>query len=300
MRFDVVCIGGATLDRKYRVSDPPRLGSSNPATALTSFGGVAHNVAVTLADLGLKVALASALGADEPGRGFFAEMVRLGIDPTALVVSPEARTAEYVAVLDPDGDLVIGLADMSVLDTHLDEVIDRAWPLAREARWVFADCNMPRATFETFLRRRHDMPFRLVVNTVSIAKATRLPSDLTGIDLLVTAEDEAKAVLNSPDGAPIGLAHALRARGARAVIVTSGAAGLTGVDDAGSGFEHAARPTNVVDVTGAGDALIAATLWRLVAGDDLATATAVGRDAAALTIETDQSARHGLRAMLQP
>lgn len=299
MHFDVLCIGGATLDRKYRLSDPAILGTSNPASVVTSFGGVAHNVAVTLADLGLNVALASALGADEPGRGFVAEMARLGIEHSALVVPAGSRTAEYVAILDPHGNLVIGLADMSVLDAHLDEVIDAAWPLASEARWVFADCNMQRATFERFLHQRRRLPFRLVVDTVSVAKATRLPHDLTGIDLLVATEDEARAVLGSPNETPLDLAQALRARGARAAIVTLGAAGLVGIDEGGRAFEHAARKANVVDVTGAGDAFIAGTLWRLVSGDDLVAATAVGRDAAALTIESAQSTRSGLRAMLQ-
>jgi pseudouridine kinase len=44
-----------------------------------------------------------------------------------------------------------------------------------------------------------------------------------------------------------------------------------------------------LDVTGAGDAMIAATLCRLLAGEKLASAVRVGGLLAALTIESDAS-----------
>ena len=44
------------------------------------------------------------------------------------------------------------------------------------------------------------------------------------------------------------------------------------------------RPVDAVDVTGAGDALIAATLLRLCAGDELGAAVRFGVEAAARTV----------------
>ncbi|MGO4465209.1 winged helix-turn-helix transcriptional regulator, partial [Pseudoduganella sp. RAF53_2] len=44
-RRPVLCIGAANLDRKLRPNQPLQMGTSNPATAEESFGGVARNIA---------------------------------------------------------------------------------------------------------------------------------------------------------------------------------------------------------------------------------------------------------------
>ena len=72
----LTCVGGAVVDRKYHLLRPAVAGTSNPARAVTGFGGVARNVAETLARLGVAVSLVSrgrrrrgrSLGAGPPGR----------------------------------------------------------------------------------------------------------------------------------------------------------------------------------------------------------------------------------------
>ena len=112
----VICIGGATVDRKYRTRESVRLGTSNPATSERSFGGVARNVAENVARLGASSSLVTVLGEDENGRAIRDDLVRLGVGTRHVAISPDHATAEYVAVLDPGGDLVLGLADMAILD----------------------------------------------------------------------------------------------------------------------------------------------------------------------------------------
>jgi pseudouridine kinase len=59
-----------------------------------------------------------------------------------------------------------------------------------------------------------------------------------------------------------------------------------------------AVPADVVDVTGAGDSLVAATLSRLVAGAALEDAVRAGTRAAALTVASTFSVRPDLAAEL--
>ncbi len=67
MTFDCLCIGEANVDLDFRLDAVPVAGTSNVATATTSLGGVARNVAETLARLGRRVGLVSAVGADPDG-----------------------------------------------------------------------------------------------------------------------------------------------------------------------------------------------------------------------------------------
>ena len=98
------------LDRTLRLAATPVPGSSNPARMSTGSGGVARNVAENLARLGVPVALVSRVGDDDSGRELLAGLDRAGVDRSAMREVAGAATAQYVALLDPAGELVIAAA----------------------------------------------------------------------------------------------------------------------------------------------------------------------------------------------
>lgn len=287
-RQRLICIGGATLNRKYKLNQPAIMGTSNPATGYRNFGGVSRNVAENLARLGAAVALLSVVGEDESGRALLRQLQDIGVDVSQTLVTSNAATAEYAAVLDPGKDLIMGIADMQAFDLITPSLIDKAWPHLSSASWVFVDCNpTAEALAELFQRKRSGAKFKLAADTVSVHKAQRLPRDLTGLDVLFTNVDEARALLgdghSAASAAEIG--QQLVARGAAAVIITQGAQGHLVVtrDQVTLVPAIEIRP---VDVTGAGDSLIAGTLLRLLGGEDLVEASRTGALVAALTVES--------------
>ena len=279
---DVICLGGATLDRKLRMLNPLQSGTSNPVSGQRAFGGVARNVCENLARLGVRAALATLAGDDENGRELIRNLAAAGADISLVATKAEHRTAEYIAVLDANGGLAFGLADMAIFDAFQPADIDRLSVEFAATRRVFADCNLPASVLSELIQQARDSTFRLVVDPVSVAKAARLPHDLKGIDLLVLNRDEAAAMLGD-NVEPERAAQALRKRGAASVILTDGANGLLAVDHTGA-FQIQAQSVVVKDVTGAGDALIAAVIAGLIAGDTLAEAARTGTHVAALTV----------------
>ncbi len=285
----IVCVGGATVDRKYRSFQPLQEGTSNPVASKRSFGGVARNVAETLSRLGAPSSLVSVVGDDENGHSLVRHLQSSGVDTTRVLMTSGYATAEYAAILTPDNELALGIADMEILDTITIDDMQRSWPALAGASWVFADCNLPSPVLTWLRERRAGARFRLAVDAVSAVKVMRLQSDLRGIDLLFMNEQEAVAFIGA-DVAPTSraLAAALIARGAGAVVLTNGGNGLLVAE----GHKVVAMPglkANVVDVTGAGDALIAGTLSRLLNGEELPEACQTGMLAAVLTIESEGS-----------
>lgn len=283
----VLVIGGAVVDRKYRAFEPVRADTSNPVSSGRTFGGVGRNVAEQLARAGIATRFASAVGDDDNGRALLAHLKAAGADVSGVAVLSGAPTAEYVAVLEPDGSLHAGLADMAIFDRIAPADLDRLAPAFAASDWVFFDANLPARVLAAIVERGRRGGCRIAADAVSVAKARKLPGDLTGIDLLFLNRDEAHAVLGETEphgGPPERIAEALVARGAAAVVLTLGAAGLVIARRASPPVRVAAEPAAVVDVTGAGDALVAGTLARLVAGDDLVSAAAVGARLAALTV----------------
>jgi pseudouridine kinase len=277
------CVGGAVVDRKYRAAVPFRPGTSNPAAGAVSFGGVARNVAENLARLGHAVRFASVVGEDAAGAGLVAELAGLGVDVTGVIRRAGRATAEYVALLEPDGALAMAAADMGLLD-ELYLAVAAALPLAAAGpgRWLFADCNAPADVLADLIGQARVRGLSLALDAISTPKASRLPHELQGVGCLFLNRDEARAVLGGAD-APEAMARALAARGAARLVLTLGRDGLIAVD--GETVEQIpAEATEVRDVTGAGDANIAGVLHGLALGWPLARAARFGAHLAARTV----------------
>lgn len=83
-------------------------------------------------------------------------------------------------------------------------------------------------------------------------------------------------------------AATIRALGTGTVVVAMGPTGVFLTADSVEDFESA-LPATVRDVTGAGDALVAATLFALAAGEGPTRSVRFGLAAAATTVEVTQT-----------
>lgn len=276
-------------DRKYHARRELIMETSNPVEGYRSFGGVARNVAENLVRLGVAVSFVSIVGDDEAGRSLTGHLQALGADVSRVAVTAERPTAEYAAVLDPRNDLVLGLADMAIFDLMTPARLEQAWPHIALADWVFADCNLPAETLSFLIGRARRETFRLAINTVSSPKALRLPGDISGIDLLFTNLDEAGAMLGREGSlSAVEAAVALLEAGAARAIVTEGARGYA-VATAEGVLAAKAVPAQPVDITGAGDAMVAGALYRILAGEPVMQAARTGALLATLTTESEMS-----------
>jgi len=282
----VTCIGGVAINRKYDVNGPAVAGTSNPADCTITQGGVVRNIAENLAGLDNSVSLLSVVGDDEAGGQLLSHARSKGIDVSQVSVLKGFATAEYVAIFDDQHELALGLANMDILDQITPDLIQKSESFIAASDWVIIDCNLPAASIAFILEMKSRCHFQLAIETVSISKAKRLPDDLSMVDILFTNPAEAQAILGQ--SMPIhDLSAGLRARGARGAVITNGAHGHL-VDVGEDIFDSPALAQNVVNVSGAGDALVAGFISALRAGESLRSASCMGAAAAALTVETEQ------------
>ncbi|WP_036173157.1 carbohydrate kinase [Massilia sp. 9096] len=265
-RRPVACVGAANLDRKLRSTGPLTLRTSNPASAVESFGGVARNIAENLARLGTQVALLTAIGNDSSGAALLAHAESLGIDTRGALRFEDAASGTYTAVLDQDGDMVVALADMALYDR-----VDAAFVASRQAQLasaalVVADLNLPLATVDALVQEVRRGGMELVLVAVSEPKMARLPRDLRGAGLLILNAGELGARVGRTLAREAEIEAAMRevqAQGVRDLVVTRGADGVM-LTTPGDVKRLAAPDAQVVDVTGAGDAFAAAVCWSLL------------------------------------
>lgn len=286
---DILCIGGAAIDRIYQSQSPLILSTSNPATGKRRYGGVARNVTELLAKLDVRCALMSCVGDDASGRDIRQTMQDHGVDVEFVTPVSGVATADYLAVIDEEGELHLALSCMEALDHISPAMIDHALPMMAGCAWVFADCNLPAATLAHLMQCMRNVPARLAVDAVSVSKVQRLPEDLTGIDILFCNHDEACALLDQTSSNSERCCNHLRERGAEHVVLTKGQQGhwLRTMDAC---YHTPALKAQVRDVTGAGDAMISATLYGLMQDLPMEDATRLGTLLATLSIESGEAA----------
>lgn len=290
------------MDLKARSTEPLVAGTSNPGTMRMSPGGVGRNVAENLARLGTPVHLVAAVGADPIGDALLGETAAAGVVIDSVRRLP-VPTGTYTAVLDSSGEMALAVADMAATDALAPEDVDACRGLLEGAGLLVLDANLAPTTLATALRLADAAAVPVVADPVSVPKAARLAHLLGGHaphTLTPNAGELAALAGAAADGAAPALAAArsLLARGVRHVWVRLGPSGSMLVDASAEPVHLPVHPGPVVDVTGAGDAMLAAYCHRLLAGATPAEAAAFGQAAAALTVAVPDTVRRDLTPAL--
>lgn len=283
----VTCIGGTNLDYTFRLDGPLILGTSNPVVSYTSYGGVIRNVADNLTRLNHVVSLMSVIGDDRAGEELL-QYAQKTMEVFACDKIKNESTGGYYAVIEPKGNMTVGLANMSI-NHHM----NRNWILEHKrhlnlSHWLIADTNMMKDAVEALIEYALSENKKLALIGVSGPKMKHVPNELTGIEILICNLDESQSFFNTDESNPEKLIKMWLTKGLKKVIITQGKEGSTYFD--GKEIKHQRAyvvPENlVVDVTGAGDAFSAAVLHGLILGESLEQSIKYGAISSSLTIQT--------------
>lgn len=265
---DVLCIGSVLWDVIGRSASVMRQGSDVPGRITQIPGGVALNIAMTLARFGLRPALLSAVGRDVMGDALVAECEGLGLETTYLYRSDDLPTDRYMAVEGANG-LIAAIADAHSLEAAGDKILRPlrdgrlGTPEAPYAGLIALDGNL---TEQLLARIARDVAFAradLRVAPASPGKAERLQPFVTRSEdrissaTLYVNREEAGILCQTEFDSADTAARTLVARGAFRALVTDGGSRCADANAAGL---VSARPPQVLvtRVTGAGDTFMAA------------------------------------------
>ena len=288
----IICVGGATVDYKLKSLAPLELGSSNPIDSFQSFGGVAHNVANNLAYLTIPelVHLQCVLGDDFEGQSLLNNLASRAIKTERSLILKQQSTARYYAVLDVYGELHTALSDMRIFDHIPTDLFVKHWSEDFKNNLVLIDTNLP-AHLIAHAISLGVTPY-LCIDAVSVSKSAKLPYDLHGVYLLKTDRHEASALANMPINSLAEGVHAaqvLLQRGMKNLLITLGAEGYLLAKPSGTHYVPATPLPRLVDVSGAGDAFIAALLAGLQRQMPLEECCQLGAAAAYFTLQSSKT-----------
>ncbi|MES0882733.1 PfkB family carbohydrate kinase [Roseibium sp. SCP14] len=282
----VISIGALHFDTIAHASSPIRPETSTPARHSSKPGGVATNIARALVKLGVDTGLVGVLGEDGPAHTLITKLAAEGVK-LSHVVRKGFSTGQYLALHNPDGELAAACVDDKILSEAPPGLFDKSIEelkssLPHGTIW-FLDANLP----EAMLHRVTDAigKGRLIANAVSNAKAPCLKAVLNKLDCLMLNRGEAIALTGLPEeSAAEKLVEALHHMGLKSMVLTSGSDDVL-LSETGTLTRFSPPAVDVVDVTGAGDALTAGTIAALAKGIPLKEAVPYGLSAAAMTLQ---------------
>ncbi len=293
----IVVIGDAIADQ-FIYGEISRVSREAPVFILrhehteTTPGG-AGNCAANLAALGAKVELISVLGSDEPGKILYSKLREAGVGCDGVTVSADRRTTTKVRVLA--GQLHSTRQQVIRIDydnepdfsPELKEVLsgDITRLLTGAEAVIISDYNYGVANPETA-----ELVRDAVGPTVPVLVDSRFRlSIFSGFSSATPNEDEVEQLLGVKHADPAALesaAEQLRQRlGYKALLVTRGGNGMTLIEaDTAPLHIDAVGSRQPIDVTGAGDTVIATYALALASGASFAEAARLANFAGGLVV----------------
>lgn len=276
-RPDILCIGSVLWDVIGRSDRHMKHGSDVPGHITRLPGGVALNIAMTLARFDLSPALLSVVGRDPEGEELVTACQGLGLATENLYRSEDLPTDQYMAVEGANG-LIAAIADAHSLEQAGDKILRPLidGPLGFvEAPFpgpIALDGNLTESLLNQIVQHPAFKAADLRIAPASPGKAERLlPFLKNGRGVIYVNLEEAGLLCQTTFSSAPQAGAALLERGAARALVTDG--GNVTCDATNDGI-LAERPPEVMvtRVTGAGDTFMAAHIASELRGASRGTA----------------------------
>lgn len=289
-RKNIVVVGSLNFDLVVQVERIPRVGETVLGAGFQNHpGGKGANQAAEIGRLGFPVHMIGRVGSDAFGKELLESLERLGVDTTAVSVSPGASGIAIIEVqARGDNSIVVAPgANACLSSADLDDNL----ALFRNASLVLTQLETPIATLEHLAEicEREGVPLIL-----DPAPACDLSSQiLHRVSWITPNETEAQrftgdAGVPSSESELCELAEGLMAMGPRNVLLKLGERGAYVATEDGVRAAIPAYPVDAVDTTAAGDAFNGAFAVALARRTGALQAARFATAAAAISVT-----RHG-------
>jgi sugar/nucleoside kinase (ribokinase family) len=278
--FDLLLIGDCNPDVLVLGDDvTPAFGQQEKLVDSMALvvGGSASITAIAAARLGIRVALAAAIGDDAAGNFMLAELARAGVDTRGVIVRAQLPTGMTVALSRGEDRAILtaegAIPTLTAADVSPD-LLSRARHVHVSSYFLLEQTLGPGLPALLAAARAAGASTSLDTNwdPSGVWGAESFPDVLAQADLLLPNEAEALRIAGA---ATLPDAVSTLTRTGAAIAVKLGARGALYADGSGQ-YLATPPPVSPVDATGAGDCFNAGLLAGLLRGSDPPDALALG------------------------
>lgn len=279
----ILVIGASNIDYSATSKNSIIEGDSNIGSIKISYGGVGRNIVENLARLGVDVSFITFIGNDASGK----ELVKQLEECNVKVISPVSSypSSSYLAINNDDGEMKVAICDTKVLDNCQVETFSKYKDIISSFETIVLEANINEEILKWLFTSFPDKKY--IVEAVSANKVTRFLDYLDKIYLFKSNLLEAKFLLGKHNEPIILLAKELMSKGVKKVVITQGSAPVIVGENDDVSFITPVPLDKVKNVCGAGDSLLAGTVYGLLKEKPLVEAVAFGVKVSQQTLMCD-------------
>lgn len=284
----IIVAGGVNIDIGGTPSGPLIPRDSNPGKVVSSLGGVGMNIAHNLCLLGQKVSFLTAFGYDFHGQKILSECAQIGLDMSGALCVQNMETSTYVFLNGPDGEMELAVSDMRICEKLTPQYFEKQLMQINRAKLLIIDANLPEESIE-YLTKKVTIP--IFADMVSTAKSRKFKNHLSGITCIkpnrIEAQELTGIAINDEESL-YETGRVLLDKGVKIVDISLSEEGILAM----TGDEKVrVKPclSEVRNVTGAGDAAMAALCYSFLKGKSLREAAEYANAAASIAIESEMT-----------
>lgn len=273
----VFVIGGAAVDITGAPQQVCRMRDSNIGRVTLRAGGVGLNIATHLSEYAIRVELITALGREHRSKLIADDCARHNVSLAHTLLCDEP-CASYMCTLDAEGDMLIGISDMEIMNRLTPAVFEPLLPIIDQGDMAVLDANLPPDTLVYLCNNLH---IPIFYDPVSSAKAQRIGDCLSKCYAVKPNRFEAAILSGCSCDTLKGVYRAAEwflNKGVQRVFISLSEEGVYWADADGCGH-FPSEAHNVTDASGAGDAMSAAIVSGCVHGDSTETCAKDGNTA---------------------
>ena len=264
MKDYVVGIGAANVDVYGKSKIKIRTHYDHPADIFSNAGGVTRNILENYALLGGEAKLLTAIGDDSYGHVITDSCNRVGVDVSNVLIEKGATSGVFMQIQDENNDMYLAICDMSILNYLNSKYINDNKDIILNARAVLFDPSISNDSIEALL----DLCCEKVetyCDPISDEYALKIKPYISRIDCIKPNKTELECLsgikINNDEDLLLAAKTVIEI-GVKKLFVSLGKDGILYMDNAGTCIRKKLKPVeNMVNASGAGDALIATILF---------------------------------------
>ncbi len=257
----ITVIGAANIDLIGYPKEKLIYKDANIGTLETILGGVGRNIAENLSRLGFKVEFLSVFGKDDFSKKIIESCIELDISTKYCTFNENSSTSVFMAILDNQNDLALGLTAMSIFNDIPDSFILNNLNIIGQNDYCVLETNMPTRILELVTNELPNTHFAL--DAVSGKKALKAKTILNKLTILKCNLLEAELLsgikVNNESGYKDLVMHFIDL-GVKKVFISLGKNGVV-YGDAKGFYKIDIDFITPVNTIGAGDSFMAGLLY---------------------------------------
>lgn len=287
----IYIFGGMNIDISGKASIKLVEHDSNPGKITFSYGGVARNVAINLANLGLDVTFFSVTGDDYFSKALLADCIKHHINVDNCLIIKGESPSTYLSLENVNGEMEVGINSMDILYKVHEEHVKPMLDMIKEDDLVFVDTNYSEEVINYIL---DNCKGKIFVDPISIYKSDKIKR-LDRIYCFKPNRIEAEHLSNK---------HTIEEmqqyfldKGVKNVVISDGPNGVYGCRK-DEKQHYKSLVDKVANVTGAGDAMMAGLIYSTTQNLNLIDSLKVASVTAKLAAECETTINENVNITL--